>query len=110
MSKIRAAFYGYGQSAADRGQPLEASPWWAARGAMPWHLWSAFTKGFEDARSAAVVRLVVERAKARRAADRLQGSSTGRLADFEPNLQNIPVRTTEGRKIREAFTAGGTYA
>ncbi|GAA1475816.1 DNA polymerase I [Nocardioides aestuarii] len=36
-------------------------------------------------------------------------AATGRLSSTDPNLQNIPVRTEEGRRIREGFVVGDGY-
>ncbi|KAA1429474.1 DNA polymerase I [Nocardioides antri] len=36
-------------------------------------------------------------------------AATGRLSSTDPNLQNIPVRTEEGRRIREGFVVGSGY-
>ncbi len=37
------------------------------------------------------------------------GSSTGRIASNDPNLQNVPVKTEVGREIRSAFEAGAGF-
>jgi len=36
-------------------------------------------------------------------------AATGRLSSTDPNLQNIPIRTEEGRRIRSGFIVGGDY-
>lgn len=40
----------------------------------------------------------------------LTGAATGRFSSSDPNLQNIPIKTPEGRKIREAFISSPDYS
>lgn len=58
-----------------------------------------------------VVGLIAEIAKDGRVHTHFQQTvaATGRLSSTGPNLQNIPVRTEEGRKIRGCFTVGKGY-
>ncbi len=40
----------------------------------------------------------------------LTGAATGRFSSSDPNLQNIPIKTAEGRKIREAFKSDAGFS
>ncbi len=66
--------------------------------------WRQFSK-LKGTYTDALVAAVSERTGRVHTSFSLAASTTGRLASSDPNLQNIPVRTEEGRKIRRAFIA-----
>ena len=68
---------------------------------LDWRQLSKLKGTYTDALTAAVS----ERTGRVHTSFSLAAATTGRLASSDPNLQNIPVRTEEGRKIRRAFIA-----
>ncbi len=72
-----------------------------ARRVLDWRQLSKLRSTYTDALRVTSIR----RPAAVHTSYSMAATSTGRLASTEPNLQNIPVRTEEGRKIRAAFVA-----
>jgi len=103
MPKTRATKTGYSTDAAALADLQEAHP-------------HPFLGLLLQHRDATKLRQIVETLSAATATDgRIHttydqtGTTTGRISSTDPNLQNIPVRTEVGRRIRAAFVAGEGY-
>ena len=82
------------ENLANQGAPV-------ARMVLDWRLHSKLKSTYTDALQAAI-----NPATGRvHTSYSLVGAQTGRLSSTDPNLQNIPIRTAIGRRIREAFVA-----
>lgn len=79
---------------AEQGQPI-------ARKVLEWRQYSKLKSTYTDA----LANAILPRDGRVHTSYGMALTTTGRLSSSDPNLQNIPIRTEEGRKIREAFVA-----
>ncbi len=79
---------------AESGQPI-------ARKVLDWRQFSKLKSTYTDA----LANAISPRDGRVHTCYQMAATTTGRLSSTDPNLQNIPIRTEEGRKIREAFVA-----
>ena len=92
-----------GQWATDAGtlEDLAAQGHEIVKKILEWRMLSKLKSTYTDA----LQEQINPRTKRVHTSYSMAGTSTGRLSSTDPNLQNIPIRTEEGRKIREAFVA-----
>jgi len=82
------------ESLADKGEKLPQT-------ILDWRHYSKLKSTYTDA----LVQQINSRTGRVHTSFSLAATTTGRLSSSDPNLQNIPIRTEDGRKIRDAFVA-----